>query len=92
MRRGDPVITRRDVLLASGIGLLFAHPLGRGQPAATIRRVGMLSLPSEAATAQLHAAFRQGMRDLGWSEGKNASIDSSAPMATWSAWTFWPTN
>ena len=65
------MITRRNVLLAGGIGLLVAHRLSPGQPAATIRRVGMLSLPSEAATAQLHAAFRQGMRDLGWSEGKN---------------------
>jgi putative tryptophan/tyrosine transport system substrate-binding protein len=65
------VITRRNVLLAGGIGLLVAHRLSPGQPAATIRSVGMLSLPSEAATAQLHVAFRLGMRDLGWSEGKN---------------------
>jgi putative tryptophan/tyrosine transport system substrate-binding protein len=63
--------TRRSVLLAGGIGLLVAHPLSPGQPAATIRRVGMLSVSSETATSSLHAAFRQGMRDLGWSEGKN---------------------
>ena len=68
------MITRRNVLLAGGIGLLVAHRLSPGQPAAMIRRVGMLSLPSEAATAQLHAAFRQGMRDLGWSEGKNVEF------------------
>src|SRR6202162_3997346 len=70
-RRGESVITRRSVLLAGGIGLLAAHRLSRGQPAATIRRVGMLSLVSEAAVDNLRAAFMQGMHDLGWLEGKN---------------------
>ena len=65
------MITRRGVLLAGGIGLLFAHPLARGQPAATIRRVGWLSLASETASALLYASFKQGMQDLGWLEGKN---------------------
>jgi len=86
------VITRRSVLLAGGIGLLVAHRLSRGQPAATIRRVGMLSLGSEAAVDNLRAAFMQGMHDLGWLEGRTSSIDSSTPMATWIAWTPWPAN
>jgi putative tryptophan/tyrosine transport system substrate-binding protein len=65
------VITRRSVLLAGGLGLLVAHPLSRGQPAATIRRVGILQISSEAGGAHLRAAFRQAMHDLGWLEGKN---------------------
>ncbi len=65
------MITRRSMLLAGGIGLLVAHRLSRGQPAAMIRRVGMLSLLSEPASAHLRAAFNQGMHDLGWLEGKN---------------------
>jgi putative tryptophan/tyrosine transport system substrate-binding protein len=65
------VITRRAVLLAGGIGLLAAHRLSRGQPAATTHRVVILSVSSEAAAAHLFAAFRQGMHDLGWLEGKN---------------------
>ena len=65
------MVTRRSVLLAGGIGLLVAHPLSRGQPAATVRRVGMLSFSSEATFAHLRAAFAQGMHDLGWLEGKN---------------------
>ncbi len=65
------MITRRAFLLASGIGLIFAHRLGRGQSTATIRRVGVLFLPSETATAQVRAAFTQGMLDLGWVRGKN---------------------
>jgi len=65
------MITRRSVLLAGGIGLLVAHRLSHGQPAATIRRVGLLSFSSESAGAQLRAALKQGMHDLGWMDGKN---------------------
>jgi len=59
------------MLLAGGIGLLVAHRLSRGQPAAPIRRVGLLSFSSEGANARVRAAFTQGMNDLGWTEGKN---------------------
>ena len=65
------MITRRSVLLAGSIGLLAAHRLSHGQPAATIRRVGLLWTASETAAAHLRTAFTQGMRDLGWMEGKN---------------------
>jgi putative tryptophan/tyrosine transport system substrate-binding protein len=65
------VITRRRVLLAGGVGLLVAQRFSYGQPAATIRRVGWLSLASEPASALLYASFNQGMQDLGWLEGKN---------------------
>jgi hypothetical protein len=59
------VITRRGVLLTGGICLLIAHRLTYGQAAATIRRVGLLSFSSEAAGAQLRAALKLGMHDLG---------------------------
>jgi ABC-type uncharacterized transport system substrate-binding protein len=65
------VITRRSVVIGGSIGLLIAYTPSRGQPAATIRRVGVLSLLSEPATADLRAAFIQGMLDLGWLEAKN---------------------
>jgi putative tryptophan/tyrosine transport system substrate-binding protein len=65
------VITRRSVLLAGGISLLVAHRLSHGQPTATIRRVGVLSLGSESLGAPFRMALAQGMRDLGWVEGKN---------------------
>ena len=65
------MITRRSFLLAGGFGLLVAHHFSRAQPAATIRRIGILSVSSEAAAAHVFAAFRQGMHDLGWREGKN---------------------
>ncbi len=65
------MITRRSVLLAGGVGLLVAHRPSLGQPAATLHRVGLLSFSSEAAGAHLRAAFKQGMHELGWMEGKN---------------------
>lgn len=76
------MITRRSVLLAGGIALLAAYRLGHGQPATTIRRVGMLQFTSQAAGAPLRAALARGMHDLGWVEGKNveyrvASADGS---------------
>jgi putative ABC transport system substrate-binding protein len=65
------VITRRSVLLAGGISLLAANRFSHAQPAATIRRVGLLLFAAETGSTQLRAAFKQGMRDLGWLEGKN---------------------
>jgi len=63
--------TKRRLLIAGGIGLLGTYRMSRGQSAATMRRVGMLALSSEAAAGRARAAFAQGMHDLGWLEGKN---------------------
>jgi putative tryptophan/tyrosine transport system substrate-binding protein len=63
--------TRRRVLLAGGVGLLLTYPLARGQPVETFRRVGWLAFGSETNSTYLYAPFIQGMRDLGWLEGKN---------------------
>jgi len=65
------LITRRGVLLSGGIPLLVASQVGRGQTATTRRRVGWLSLGTDATVAELGAAFKQSMRDLGWLEGEN---------------------
>lgn len=66
------MIARREVLLAGGAnGLLVAHPSSRGQPVATLRRVGLLWTASEVASGDLRVAFMQGMQGLGWLEGKN---------------------
>jgi putative tryptophan/tyrosine transport system substrate-binding protein len=71
------VITRRSVLLAAGGSLLVAHRLSHGQPAATVRRVGWVSLGSIASPAEGYAAFKQGMHDLGWLEGKNVAYQAA---------------
>ena len=63
--------TRRNVSRAVGVVLLAAHRFSRADTAARMRRVGWLSIRSEADSADLRAAFTQGMRELGWLEGKN---------------------
>jgi putative tryptophan/tyrosine transport system substrate-binding protein len=62
------VITRREVSLAGGLGVLVAHGPTLGQTTATIRRVGCIGVPTGHP---LFEAFRQGMRELGWLEGGN---------------------
>ena len=65
------MITRRRVSLSGGIGLFVAHRLSPGQSAETSRRVGILEVLSESVAAHRRAAFEQGMRELGWLEGRS---------------------
>jgi len=65
------LITRRDVLRAGGVGVLLAGRQGRGQGVAAIRRIGWLSIGSKDSPTDLYVAFKQGMRELGWQEGKD---------------------
>ena len=54
---------------------LLAAPLAAGaQQAAKVPRIGYLS-PNLAAFPHLPEAFRQGMRDLGYVEGRNLVIE-----------------
>jgi putative ABC transport system substrate-binding protein len=69
-RQGNPVITRRRVSLATALGLLGLHRVGRAQPTAAMRRIGVLSVGPAASNAP-NDAFRQGMRELDWLEGRN---------------------
>jgi len=66
---------RRQLLIAAGA--LLAAPL-RGfaqQPAATMPRIGFLGVSTPAAWAPRVDAFRAGLRDLGYVEGKNIVVE-----------------
>ena len=70
---------RRTFLTGAG-AVLLAAPLGaEAQQAGKIYRIGYLSTGSSpgSSTAAPHllAAFRQGLRDLGWVEGQNIIIE-----------------
>lgn len=65
----------RRQLTAGGIGLFVAPRLARAQRDAVVRRVAMLGFASEAAGARTRVAFKQGMHDLGWMEGKNVTYE-----------------
>ena len=56
------------------IGLLAAPLAAEGQQAPKIARLGLLTL-NKAPNVHLHEAFRQGLRDLGYVEGRNLVIE-----------------
>jgi putative ABC transport system substrate-binding protein len=67
-------MNRRDIIAALA-ALGAALPLARAQQAAKNPRIGLLSPFTRSATALWHQAFRQGLHDLGWIEGKNISFE-----------------
>jgi putative tryptophan/tyrosine transport system substrate-binding protein len=71
------VITRRSVLLAGGVGVVFAHRLSYGQPRSKTPRIGVLwfgSMDTPAASRN-RSVFRQRLSALGYIEGRNILIE-----------------
>ena len=66
---------RREFITLLG-GLAAAWPLAaRAQQVERVRRVGVLMVGTDDADSQGRvAAFRQGLQELGWSEGRNLLI------------------
>jgi putative tryptophan/tyrosine transport system substrate-binding protein len=66
----------RRTFLASTSAVLFAAPLAaEAQPAAKVYRIGVLEPTSMALNAANLDAFRQGLRELGYVEGRNMRIE-----------------
>jgi ABC-type uncharacterized transport system substrate-binding protein len=67
---------RREFITLLG-GAAVAWPLGAlaQQPLPKARRIGFLTRYSDASVSAQIDAFRQGLRDLGWLEGKSISIE-----------------
>lgn len=57
------------------LGILVAPLVADAQQAGKVARIGLLSPFSASDTASWHQAFRQGLRGLGWVEGKNIAIE-----------------
>jgi putative ABC transport system substrate-binding protein len=67
---------RRKLLVALGASAFTAPLVLLAQQAPTkVRRIGLLSTLSPSDAVLWHQAFRLGLRDLGWVEGKNISIE-----------------
>jgi ABC-type uncharacterized transport system substrate-binding protein len=66
-------LQRRDFLIAAG-ALLAAPLAAEAQQAGKVARIGFLAA-NLAANTHLHEAFRQGLRDLGYIEGRNLVIE-----------------
>src|SRR5712692_11657348 len=65
---------RRTFLAGTGAVLLAAPLTPEAQQAARVARIGWLG-DNPAATPHLRVAFRQGLRDLGYVEGRNVVIE-----------------
>src|SRR6266852_435003 len=65
---------RRTFMAMLTGGIVVAPFSAEAQQAAKIARIGFLSL-SQGANPLLHEAFRQGLRDLGYVEGRNVVIE-----------------
>ena len=63
---------RRAFISGITLGLLAAPLAAEAQQAAKIARIGYLG---RKANSHLHAAFLQGLRDLGYVEGRNVVIE-----------------
>ena len=67
---------RRRAMLATSLAwpgtLLHAHP---ARPAGKLPHIGYLAFSSPITRAELHEAFRRGLRELGWRDGHNIAIE-----------------
>ena len=66
-------LQRRDFLIAAG-ALLAAPLAAEAQQASKVARIGFLAA-NLGANTHLHEAFRQGLRDLGYVEGRNLVLE-----------------
>ena len=68
---------RRSLILALALAVLLVMPLAaEAQPAGKVWRIGYLS-PLAASADSIHRqAFSQGLRELGYVEGQNVTIES----------------
>src|SRR5712691_4887228 len=65
---------RRTFMAMLTGGIVVAPVATEAQPAAKVARIGFLAL-NRAASPHLPEAFRQGLRDLGYVEGRNLVIE-----------------
>src|SRR5215470_4103536 len=70
----EPMIDRRTFLAGTGAVLLAAPLAAEAQQAGKVARIGLLSL-NLVPNRHLGEAFRQGLRDLGYVEGRNVVIE-----------------
>jgi putative ABC transport system substrate-binding protein len=73
--RSISVTTRREFITTVAGGLLAVPLAARAQQPAKVARIGFLATHSPAETANHLEAFRQGLRDLGYVEGRNIAIE-----------------
>jgi len=66
---------RRELLIALGAGALAWAGVVCAQSPPRVRRIGLLSGFSPSVDAPSYQELLLGLRDLGWVEGKNISVE-----------------
>ena len=69
-------MNRRTFLSGLILGTLSTPLAAKAQPTGKVNRIGYLSPLAAAAAAPYLEAFRQGLRELGYVEGQNFTIES----------------
>jgi hypothetical protein len=70
------VIDRRTFLAGTGAGLLAAPLAAEAQPVGKPIRIRVLTAQSRETSTASWESFRQGLRDLGWEDGRNIVIEA----------------
>jgi putative ABC transport system substrate-binding protein len=66
----------RRTFLAGTAALLAAPLAAQAQPSGKVRRVGYLASGSAVSVPHFFNAFKEGLRETGWIEGQNVTIES----------------
>ena len=69
------MIDRRHFLLTSLAGVLAAPLAVEAQATTPVAKIGVLSSQSRETSKAVWAAFRQGLGDLGWEDGRNIVVE-----------------
>ena len=72
-----PTVTRLSLVVA--LSMLAASVVAEAQPTGRIARVGVLASSTEANFAPSVKMFREALREAGWVEGKNLTLDVRYP-------------
>jgi putative ABC transport system substrate-binding protein len=65
----------RRIFLVRGLAMLALPFAARAQPAAKIPRVGFMAASNRSAVSARVEAFREGLRELGYVDGKNIALE-----------------
>src|SRR5712691_6078322 len=66
---------RLGLVVALALGMLLVPLIADAQQAGKVARIGYLGPTSPSSSSSFLDAFRQGLRELGWVEGKNIVIE-----------------
>jgi putative ABC transport system substrate-binding protein len=70
------MVLARIRALALAVGLLVLLAPGEARPSDAVARIGLVAIGTPEDTSPRFEAFRQALRDLGYQEGRNVTIES----------------